>query len=134
MSYAPNNLIVERPGTATVVFESLESSSCDYRIRDTILNAPLEELTFLNLNLRREILRELRLKVSGTVNTQNALGNNDLPLACDYFFYVGSSQQNDFMHTSVQFVNAKSGAIEWSVHLEHEDCEGVSLQLAQLLN
>ena len=80
------------------------------------------------------MLNELRLKMSGILNSQNSFGDDDLPLACDYFFYVDTIAQDEVTLINIQFVNAKSGAIEWSVHLEHEECEGLALQLAKLLN
>ena len=134
ISYSAKKLSITIPGTATVIFGHSTFSTCDYRIRTAIQNANLRNLTFINLNLRQEMLNELRLKMSGILNSQNSFGDDDLPLACDYFFYVDTTAQDEVTLINIQFVNAKSGAIEWSVHLEHEECEGVALQLAKLLN
>ncbi len=132
-SYATKKLTVSIPGTATVILANSVDNSCLFKIRTTIQNAPIKNLTFINFNLREEMLKELRLKMSGILNSNDNISDNDFPLACDYFFYVSTLSNDEEMLIDVQLVDAGSGVIEWSVHLEHETCEGLLTQLARLL-
>ena len=132
-SYSTKKLTVPAPGTATVIFEKKAASSCQYRVRTALQNSRVKNLTFLNLALREDMLEELRLKMSGLLNVDGDIGEEDLPLACDYFFFVSSQDFDDEIFVDVQFVNARTGVVDWSAHLENPSCEGVVSQLTKIL-
>ena len=115
-------------GTAAIIHANESFSSCATSIGSRIISLKPGGLIFLNLELRDEILAELRLQMEGVYVASDG-GDRAFPLLSDYFFYIRANGDT----LAVQLVDARTGEILWSFSKSASKCDEVLTAISSQL-
>ena len=119
-------------GTATIIYANEPVTSCATMVGGRIISLKPSGLTFLNLELRDEILSELRLQMEGVYVSSDG-GDRSFPLLCDYFFYIRANDTTDDKTLVVQLVDAQTGEIIWSFSKSASECDDILTAISSQL-